>query len=49
MLGNSLFGAAMLTETPDPDKYSYLAYGIGLGAGGNFSLSDRSGFWQKVT
>ena len=37
-LRNSLFGAVILTENVDPNKYSYSECGIGFDAWGNSSF-----------
>ena len=46
-LGNWLFGAVKLTNSPDPDKYGYGGYGIGSDARWQF-LCWNDEFCQNV-
>ena len=41
------FGAVKITKTADPDKYSYLGYGIGFNSGSLFSIPNFD--WHKNT
>ena len=41
-LGGCLFGGVKLTKNADPNKYSYIGYGIGFGTRGQYSLPDGS-------
>ena len=47
-LGNSLFGAATLTNKVDFDKYKYCGYGIWFDARRRFLLSNSSGFCKNA-
>ena len=41
-LGGFLFGGVKLAKNADPDKYSYIGYGIGFATRTEYSLPDGS-------